>query len=123
MKKLFLVGVVGLLLLTGCGSKKGDVVCSGKMNESGVSIEANYYGYLTEGKISRLDVEMVFTDKETADTMCTYMKQSASSLGIGVSCSGKTVTIENFEKTTAGLSGMSKDDFVSAMQQQGLTCK
>ena len=129
MKKLFLIGVVGVLLLTGCGSSIGsgaDVKCSGKMTEDGVSAEATYYAYLKDGKVSKVDIEMTFDDSKYADQVCqvyelakTLAPEEAGDMKIN--CSGKTVTIEGMKDDD--FENLTKEQFISKAEAQGLSCK
>ena len=132
MKKYLLVGVIGLLLFTGCGkSKNADIVCSGKMTEEGQTVEAKYYGYLTDGKISRIDAELTFDKEETAKQMCQMyelVKQMApeETKDMKITCDGKTMTVENFPDDGEGdekIIGATKEEFVKMAEKEGMTCK
>ena len=131
MKKYLLIGVVALLLFTGCGSKNADIVCSGKMTEGNETVEAKYYGYLKDGKVSRIDVEMTFDKEDTAKQTCQMLELVKSmapeeAKDMKVSCSGKTITVENFPDNSTGedkMVGATKEEFIKSAEKEGLTCK
>ncbi len=129
MKKYFLIAGVALLLLTGCGGKKADITCTGEMDEGGVKAKATYYAYLTDNKVSRVDVEMTMEDDTTAKTVCQTMELFKTMYGdqakdMNVKCSGKTVTIENYPaEDQDDMIGATKEDFIKAAEGQSLTCK
>ncbi len=130
MKKYLFVVFCALFLvvLTGCG-KKADITCTGEMEEGGIKAKATYYAYLTDNKVSRVDVEMSFDDDATAKTTCQTMELVKTMAGdeakdMVVKCSGKTVTIENFPaEDEEDMIGVSKEEFIKAAEQQSLTCK
>ena len=66
MKKYLLIGVVGLLLLTGCGGKKADITCTASLDQAGIKMDGTYYAYLTDGKVSKVEMEIKFEDEATA---------------------------------------------------------
>ncbi|MBP5684284.1 MAG: hypothetical protein J6X02_03410 [Bacilli bacterium] len=131
MKKYLLIGIVGLLLFTGCGSKKGDIVCTGEMNEGGEKAKTTFYGYLKDDKITRVDVDMSFDKEETAKAICSTLELTKTYAGdlakdMNVKCSGKTVSIENFPDEGEGedrLIGTSKEAFIKGMEAEGMSCK
>ena len=76
MKKYLFVVFCALFLvvLTGCGSKSADITCTGEISEGGINAKATYYAYLTDNKVSRVDMEMSFDDESTAKTTCQTME-------------------------------------------------
>ncbi|MBP5683754.1 MAG: hypothetical protein J6X02_00680 [Bacilli bacterium] len=119
MKKYLLAGIIGLLLLTGCG-KKADIVCTTSMDYSGITMDRTYYGYLTDGKISKFESEVIVSDEGTAQLLCTALQQEEV-LGTKVECDGKKVTTVN--ESGGEYAKQSKAEFVKAAEAEGMTCK
>ena len=127
MKKYFVIGVAAMLLLTACGSTKtDDIVCTGKIDEEGVKAEATYYGYLKDGKVASVDVEMEFDSAEYAKQMCsmyelvkTMAPEEAADMKI--ECDGKKLTIEGM--VDEDFTNMTKEEFAKKAEEQGMTCK
>ncbi len=128
MKKFLVIGVVGLLFLTGCGSKNADIVCEGEINESGLNAKATYYAYLKDGKVSRVDVDMTLDDADKAKQTCSMFELVKSMGGdetkdLNIKCSGKTISIENYPTDSEeGMTG-TKEEFIAAAEKEGLKCK
>ena len=57
MKKLVLVGMLSLLVLTGCG-KKETVVCTQSQKVSGASLDSTVNVYLENSRFKGLDMEI-----------------------------------------------------------------
>ena len=124
MKKYFLIAVVALLLLTGCGKKQ--VVCSADMEESGVSMKVSLIGELDSAdKITKVSYEYEFSDSTTADQYCALIKLAYSD----ATCSGKKITIADatslLEEDGEKVVGMTKDEFITKAKSESsqVTCK
>lgn len=130
MKKSLLVVFSALLLvsLTGCGSKK-QVTCSGTVVEEGISMKTSVTVDLdSNDKITGGSMTYDLGDKQAADQFCSLYKMFASAeSGVSVSCSGTKITIKGFDKMEddedAKVIGKTKDEFIKAMEAEGLTCK
>lgn len=120
MKKYLLVGVVGLLLLTGCGGKKADIVCTASLDQAGIKMDGTYYGYLTDGKVSKVEMEIKFEDEATAKLMCSALQQENEE-GTTVKCDGKTITA--VAEKGGEFAGKTKEEFVKAVEATGMKCK
>lgn len=128
MKKVMVLGLASLFILTGCGSKK--VVCSGTTTEDGQKIKMKVTGSLKKDKIDKISAEMKFSDKDTAKQMCGLLELANSFAKddekIEYKCDGKTLKIEDYAKFSEdedSLVGKSKKEFIKAMEEQELTCK
>ena len=131
MKKYLLVVfcTLFLVLLAGCG-KKNQVVCSGTLNEGGMTINAEVIANLDkDNKVTDASVVYDLGDSKTAETYCSFFKlMEDSEKGISISCSGSKITITGYAKAAGeteeeSLEGASKEDFIKAMEAQKLTCK
>ena len=128
MKKYFFVVFFALLVvLVGCGNKN-QVKCTGEMNEGGLNIKAEVVADLDgDNKVKDATVVYDLGDETTATTYCSFFKlMEDSSKGISISCSGSKITIKGYAQMDDGeekLAGTTKDDFVKAMEAEGLTCK
>ena len=128
MKKYFFVVFFALLVvLVGCGNKN-QVKCTGEMNEGGLNIKAEVVADLDgDNKVTDATVVYDLGDETTATTYCSFFKlMEDSSKGISISCSGSKITIKGYAQMDDGeekLAGTTKDDFVKAMEAEGLTCK
>lgn len=129
MKKYFFVVFFALMLvvLVGCGNKN-QVTCSGEMNEGGMTIKAEVIADLdADNKVTDATVVYDLGDETTATTYCSFFKlMEDSSKGISISCSGSKITIKGYAQMEDGdekLVGTTKDDFVKAMEAEGLKCK
>ena len=128
MKKyLFVVFFALLVVLVGCGNKN-QVKCTGEMNEGGLNIKAEVIADLDgDNKVKDATVVYDLGDETTATTYCSFFKlMEDSSKGISISCSGSKITIKGYAQMDDGeekLAGTTKDDFVKAMEAEGLTCK
>ena len=129
MKKYLLVLVCAVLVLAVAGcSKKNQLKCTGEMDESGVKIKAEVVAdFDKDDKLTDAVVYYDLGSKETADQYCSFMKMMEDSAkGVSISCSGSKITIKGYAQMDDGeekLAGTTKDDFVKAMQREGLTCK
>ena len=129
MKKYFLIAVVGLLLLTGCGKKQ--VVCTGTTEENGMKLTESVIAELdSSDKVTKVSMEAELPDADTAKQYCqlyqTVFGEDA------VKCNGKKFTIEDATKLMGeedNVIGMSKDDFVKMLTDESaesgteITCK
>ena len=100
MKKGILLGLASLFILTGCGGNK--VVCTGKSDSAGISVEAKITATIKNDKVAKVSGEMTFKDEATAKTMCSYVELANSlvekeSGKIKVTCKGKKI---NFRRQT-----------------------
>ena len=124
MKKYFLIAVVGLLLLTGCG--KNQVVCSMSLEEGGISMKNSIIGELdSANKITKVSAEYEFNDATTAESYCSLIKLSFSD----ATCSGKKITIPDastmLEDEETKIVGLTKEEFITfaTAEGEGVTCK
>ena len=119
MKKGLVLGLAGLFLLTGCGSKK--VTCSQTIKQGGKEIEAKVIAKVKSKKIDSIEVVYETDSKETASQFCKVYSSAK--------CSGKKVTLSNdvalnlFGLTKKQLQESSKDDFVKGIESTGFKCK
>ncbi len=134
MKKgiITFAAVIALGCITGCGSKKNQVVCTGKATENGQTYEAKIIANLKDGKVSGGSMEMKFSDKKTAETMCGFMALANSmaekdSDKIDYKCSGKTLKINSLETfdTDGNLIGLTKEEFIkqATSDSDDIKCK
>ena len=108
MKKVAVLGLASLFLLTGCGSKK--VTCK--------SDEGKVIATLKGDKVSKISFEMEAPSKEEAKAVCALYKDAK--------CSGKTVKISDAASlmgfSKSDLEKLSKDDFKKGMESEGFKC-
>lgn len=118
MKKGIVLGLAGLFLLTGCGSK---VTCSRTLKEGGKEIEAKVIGKVKNKKIDSIEVVYETDSKDTASQFCKVYSDAK--------CSGKKVTLSNdvalkmFGLTKKQLNETTKDDFIKGIESTGFNCK
>ena len=134
MKKgiITFAAVVAIGFVTGCGGKKNQVVCTGKATENGQTYEAKIVANLKDDKIKDGYIEMKFSDKKTADSMCGLMAMANSmaekdSDKIDYSCKGKTVKINSLKTMDdeGKIIGMTKDEFIKQAKSSSddIKCK
>lgn len=130
MKKLLSVVLLALLLVvvTGCG--KNQVKCTASTSEGGVNVTAEVIADLDkDDKVTSATIVYDFGDKDTATTYCGFLKLAEDSeKGITVDCSGSKITIKGYEKLDAeegeaGYTGVTKAEFVKAMEEEDFKCK
>ena len=128
MKKVVVLGLASLFILTGCGSNK--VTCKGTAKENGQKVDMKVVGTVKNDKISKVSAEMKFSDKDTAKSMCSLMELANSFAKddekIDFECDGKTLKIKDYSKFDSdsdSVIGKSKADFIKAMEKEDLTCK
>lgn len=124
MKRVAVLGIASLFLLTGCGSK---VVCKGTAKENGEKVNMKVTATLKKDKIDKVSAKMSFSKKDTAKQYCSLFeaaKALGADSGVDVKCSGKTIEFKDYAQVTGEkLSGMTKADFIKEMEAQDLTCK
>lgn len=108
MKKVAVLGLASLFLLTGCGSKK--VTCK--------SDEGKVIATLKGDKVSKISFEMEAPSKEEAKQFCAIYKQAK--------CSGKTVKISDAASlmgfSDKDIAKLTKDTFKEGMESEGFKC-
>ena len=125
MKKYFLIAVVSILLLTGCG-KNSQVVCSAELEEGGLYMKVSLVGTLEKDKISKVAYEYEFKDSSTVEQNCKLIQQMYPD----AKCSGKKITIPDATGMLANgndrkIIGMTRDEFISFAKSDSMdvTCK
>ena len=134
MKKVVFLIAICALFLTGCGSKD-KLVCSGKTDMMGYSVEAKVTAEFKNDKVSDVKAELVFDDEDTAKSMCSMFELANSMAGseeekMSIECKGKSLVFKDFsqliedEETNEKVIGMSKADFIKEMEEtENVTCK
>lgn len=133
MKKgiITFAALLSLGLVTGCGSKN-QVVCSGKVDESGTSYEAKMVANLKDGKVSDGYIQMTFSDKKDAESYCGILALTNSMADKGgvekidYKCDGKKVRINKLELDSDDkFVGLTKDEFIKKATEGSdkVTCK
>lgn len=124
MKKVVVLGLTSLFLLTGCGSK---VVCKGTTEDGGQKIKMKITATIKSDKVSKASATMTFSDKKTAEQTCGFLALAAAmseeAKDLDYKCKGKTLEVKNYELMEDGIKGATKDSFIKSMKEQGLTCK
>lgn len=124
MKKVVVLGLASLFLLTGCGNK---VVCKGESKEDGQKVNMKVTATLKSKKVDKVKATMKFSDKKSAEEMCGLLelaKQFSSDSKIEFKCKGKTIEFSDYTAMAGdNVKGMSKADFIKAMEAEDLTCK
>lgn len=136
MKKLGALLIVGTLLLTGCGKK---VTCSGDVKSSTGNYKQEVTATLKNDKVSKVTGKMTFEDESTAKTMCSWIElannmETDESKKVNYKCSGKTITINNYDKLAEDedgsnkVIGLTKDEFIKLIKENAdedteITCK
>ena len=125
MKKYFLIAVVGILLLTGCG-KSNQVTCTTSMEEGGLKMQVSVIADLDDsGKVAKVAYEYDFGDSKTAEQYCSLIQLSYSD----AKCSGSKITIPDatsmLEEGGQKVVGMTKDEFINYAKAEStsVTCK
>lgn len=129
MKKYIVILLAGLFLTTGCESGN-KVVCTGKNEQEGQSMEAKITGHLKDNKIDKVDYEMSFSHDESAQLMCGMIAFANSSAEnkIDYKCDGKKITIKGLTSSIDSDSsyvGLTKEEFINTIQSEAenVTCK
>jgi len=124
MKKYFLLAVVGLLLLTGCG--KNQVVCTISAEENGMKVTESIIGELDgDNKVTKVSMEYEYDDAETVKQLCEIVKISFPE----AECSGKKIILPDaaamLEDEETKLVGLTKEEFITyaTSEGEGVTCK
>ena len=154
MKKGLILGLACLVVLSGCGKKdeakanntkkdnskssekvgKNTVVCTGKVDEEGLTAEMKVTASLKAGKVDNASVSLVFSDKETAEQYCSLFELANSFAEseddkVDFTCKGKTLTFKNYADFADpddedDIIGLTKADFIKLMEESdGVTCK
>ena len=125
MKKYFLIAVVGILLLTGCG-KSNQVTCTTSMEQGGISMKVSVIADLDGSeKVTKVAYEYDFGDAKSAESYCSLIKLSYSD----AQCSGSKITIPDatsmLEEGGKKVVGMTKDEFINYAKADStnVTCK
>ena len=130
MKKSLLVFVCAcaLALLTGC--VKNQVTCTGEQNQEGIKIRATVTAELdSNDKLTDAVIEYELDNNDAATQYCNIFKTLENTgKGVNVKCSGKKITVTGYanietEDESESYVGASKEDFIKAMENEGLTCK
>ena len=132
MRKYILLLFVGLFLLSGCGNK--EVVCTGEEDLEGENVKAEIVAKLEDDKVDSVSATMIFDSEDSANQMCSIFDLYNSSIEnddykIDVSCDGTKMTFNNYtellslEDDSDSIIGMSRDDFIQAMEEDELSCK
>lgn len=128
-KTLLTVALISLFATTGCG-KKDEVVCTGKVEESGMSYEMKVVGKLKDDKITSGSIEMTFSDEKAAQTFCGFFALANSMAEnsdeqINYTCDGKKVKVDSIEAVIDdNFEGMTKDDFIKEItKEENVSCK
>ena len=132
MRKYILLLFVGLFLLSGCGNK--EVVCTGEEDLEGENVKAEIVAKLENDKVDSVSATMTFDSEDSANQMCSIFNLYNSSIEnddykIDVSCDGTKMTFNNYtellslEDDSDSIIGMSRDDFIQAMEEDELSCK
>ena len=132
MRKYILLLFVGLFLLCGCGNK--EVVCTGEEDLEGENVKAEIVAKLEDDKVDSVSATMTFDSEDSANQMCSIFDLYNSSIEnddykIDVSCDGTKMTFNNYtellslEDDSDSIIGMSRDDFIQAMEEDELSCK
>lgn len=131
MKKYFLFVFCAVLLfgVVGC-SKKNQVVCSKTTTEEDISVtEEGVYELDKDNKVTSASGTLTFSDKDTAESYCSMFQADPESAKY-VSCSGKKITIKNLEEFASDeedeadkIVGLTKDELVKALTEDGYSCK
>lgn len=136
MKKFLVLGLAGLFLFAGCGNNKNKntVVCTGSTKENGVKISMKVTATLKDEKVSAAKAIMTFGDKKTAKQFCSLFELANSfaesdDKKVDIKCNGKNVEFADYDKfmstddADAKIIGLTKDEFISSMKEQELSCK
>lgn len=136
MKKgiIAFAAVVVLGCITGCGKNKNQVVCTGKATEDGQTYEAKIVANLKDGKVKDGYMEMKFSDKKTAETMCGFMNLANSmaekdSDKIDFTCKGKVLKINSLDTLSSNeddkIVGLTREEFIkqATSNSKDVKCK
>ena len=147
MKKLAVLGLAALFLVTGCGSKdddnsskksestkssetkkidsKNQVVCSGKESAAGQSISMKMTASLdSSDKVEKVSATITFNDKKFAEQYCSLYKAKVEDADKIMKCNGNSVEFSNYSAVVGDeIAGIDKDEFIEVMEDEGLTCK
>ena len=118
MKRVAILGLTGLFLLTGCGNK---VTCKGTDKVDGSKVSVKVTAELESKKVESISAVMKFDDETVAKQYCSKLKFYVGDLA---KCDGKEVKIENYNKVSNGnMVGKTKKEFKNYMKEVGYSCK
>lgn len=135
MKKILLVSVCALflLVLTGCGSSKNQVTCTGSSEENGIKMTAELVADFDKNdKLSGATVVYDLNDSTVASQYCSFFKlMEDADKGITVECSGTKITIKGYaemlvDDETGEKVDLTKDEFIKKMEEsteEKFSCK
>ena len=122
MKKGLLVGaLVGVLLLTGCGSKRSKLVCTTKQTESGMEMVSTATTYFdSKGYATKVDIKMVIDagSESLAKTALNALKSNYDD----IKQNGSKLTVKQTIKPGKDEKNTIKDA-EKEFKSQGYTCK
>jgi len=119
MKKIVVLGLASLFLLTGCGKSK--VECNRDMSSYGVKMNLNVVATFKGKKATNVDYELTFENETLAKVAC---KQYS-----GAKCDGKKLTLsldeyaKQFNVKKPEIEKMTKKDFKDTFEASGFECK
>lgn len=131
MKKVAILFVVGLFLVSGCG-KKNQVTCTATQEENGQKYTMTITADMKDDKVSSVSAKMAFDSEDTAKSFCgilglvNSMAEDEDSK-VNYDCGKKSITIKNYEKLAESegeeVKGLTKEEFIKGLEEEKFTCK
>ena len=136
---LLFVGVLSLLLVTGCGGSKNQVKCTAEIEQDGKKYKAEIIAQLDDNsKVKDASMTMTFDSEEEAAQSYSMMQmvigiaKSFAEEGkeipeIDIKLDGKSLTISNYaafaeissdEEEQQKLIGLTKDEFINKIKSE-----
>ena len=125
MKKIVLLGLISIFLLTGC---KKELVCSGKIDKEGKTASTKVIATIKNGKVNTTKVAITFDEKEATLQYCSLLEKLnllTEQNKITYQCNNKTINFEKFQdfasifaNSNEDLDGISKTAFKKKMKDQ-----
>lgn len=136
MKKYALLVLTCLLVLTGCGKKGNEVVCTGKVSDDSMEYTMKLIAEFEKDKVSKVKAEMIFDNEDNAKkygSLLELMNNFADEdKKIDFERKGKTITFKNYSQLADAeddddikFIGLSKEEFKKAATAgtEDVTCK
>lgn len=128
MKKFFVIGVVCVLFLSGCGGNK--VTCKGEVEEDGIKMKMVVNASFADEKVKTASAVIEFETEEEAKQYCSLLELGKSFMDedekakLNFECKGKKISMNDYLAfSDEDAEDYTKADFEEDMKDSELVCK